>query len=121
MTSAADRRLSRTGADHLFDEQGDSQYLRVWTAPDLSNPEFNSLLKLFPTFLLRRTLPRFPATTTKHTRPDLEEGDYDDSEEVRCEVRVGSGVMWIGQKERSESWRGNWWERFKAWWRRVLC
>jgi hypothetical protein len=112
---------SASGIERGFDEQGDNHYLRTWTSPDLSNPEFTSLLSLFPPFLSSRTLPRFPVTISKGARHDLEEGDYDDSEEVRCEVRVGSGVMWIGTKERGESWRGNLWERFMAWWRRILC
>lgn len=107
--------------ERRFDDQEEYGHLRVWTSPDLSNPEFMSLLSVFPAYVSRRTLPRFLATAAKHTTPDLEEGEFDDTEEMRCEVRVGSGVMWIGTRERSDRWRGNLWERLKAWWRQVLC
>lgn len=97
------------------------EYLRTWTAPDLSNPEFTSLLSVFPTFLTHRTLPRFPAVTGKRrVHLDIEEGEYDESEGVRNEIRIGTGVLWIGTRERSGNWRGGWWERFKAWWRGLL-
>lgn len=104
-------------------EAGDSgELLRVWTAPDLSNPEFTFLLSSFPTFLIRRTLPLFPAPPTKkHRHLDLEEGVFEDTEELRNEVRCGTGILWLGAKERSNGWQGSWWQRFKLWWRRLLC
>lgn len=103
------------------DELQDDGYLRIWTAPDLSNPEYNSLLKIFPSFLAQSTLPRFSAPFTKQRLGDIEEGMGDVPEEVRSEVRFGTGVMWPGSKERSDGWQGGWWERFKMWWRRVFC
>lgn len=40
-----------------FDES--EEYLRIWTFPDLSNGELVELLKIFPAFVSRRSLPRF--------------------------------------------------------------
>lgn len=104
-------------------EPGDScESLRTWTTPDLSNPEYTSLLSSFPTFLTRRALPLFPAPPTKkHRHLDLEEGAFEDSDGLRNELRIGTGVLWIGLKERSSGWQGGWWQRFKLWWRRLLC
>ncbi|KDQ57799.1 hypothetical protein JAAARDRAFT_207264 [Jaapia argillacea MUCL 33604] len=101
---------------------GDSEeelYLRIWTSPDLSNPEYVTLLKLFPSFITRRQLPRFPVNTTSGRPADLEEGE-DDADERR-EVRCGTGTMWISSKERSDGWQGSWWTRVLQWFRRMFC
>ncbi|THH09124.1 hypothetical protein EW145_g2236 [Phellinidium pouzarii] len=119
-TAGGERRYAPSLASENFDG---SAYLRAWAAPDLSNPEFISLLASFPTFLTRRTIPRLPvpAKNGKHMKldPDLEEGAFDIAD-VRHELRVGTGVLWLGTRERMGAWRGNWWERFRAWWRRLL-
>ena len=94
------------------------EYLRTWTAPDLSNPEYLSLLKVFPPFVMKQPLPRFPVVNAR--RPaDIEEGE--EPEEERKDIRVGTGTMWLGYKYRSPGWPGNWWTRFKLWWRRLFC
>lgn len=112
----------RTYAPSLTSENFDGgAFMRTWTAPDLSNPEFMSLTSCFPTFLTRRSLPRFPAEKgKKHSaaEADLEAGDAD--VEVRCEIRIGTGVIYLGTQRRTGAWRGSWWERFKSWWKRLL-
>ena len=94
-------------------------YLRTWTAPDLPNPEFLSLLTLFPPFIARHALPRFPATSASRRLADIEEGP--DEEEGRKEIRVGTGTMWLVSKRRQDGWQGNWGTRFKMWLARVFC
>lgn len=101
-------------------EADDSEQLRTWLSPDLSNPELTSLLASFPSFLTQRTLPRFPIASNAKTL-DLEEGEYDDSDEVRNEIRVGTGVMWLSTEVRGERWRGSLWERVRYWWRKLFC
>ena len=96
--------------------------MRIWTAPSLSNPEFMSLLSIYPPFLTRRTLPRFlPSSNVnnKSALTDIEAGIIAGAD-FREEIRVGTGVLWIGSQERSGLWRGSWWERFKAWIRRLI-
>ncbi|RDX55053.1 hypothetical protein OH76DRAFT_1478532 [Lentinus brumalis] len=94
-------------------------YLRTWTAPDLPNPEFLSLLTLFPPFIAREALPRFSATSASRRLADVEEGP--DEEEGRKEIRVGTGTMWLGPKRRADGWQGGWWTRFRMWLARVFC
>jgi len=99
-------------------DDGDEEYLRVWTSPDLSNPEYLSLLKLFPSFVSRRPLPRFPAATNvRHA--DIEEGDDEGLEGKQ--IRFGTGSMWVSSRERSDGWVGDWWTRFVLWWRTIFC
>lgn len=93
-------------------------YMRTWTAPDLPNSEFLSLLKLFPPFVVQTTLPRFPIEPIQAQR-DIEEGNDTDAD--RKEIRVGTGTMWVGPSTRSPGWQGNWWARFRQWMRRFFC
>ncbi|KAF4598191.1 hypothetical protein EYR38_006587 [Pleurotus pulmonarius] len=92
--------------------------LRIWTSPDISNPEYLSLLQLFPTFITRRALPRFPVTPDSRRTADIEEGE---DEPELCEVRVGTGTIRLGPKVRSDGWEGGWWTRFIMWLRRIFC
>ncbi|KAI0675249.1 hypothetical protein C8Q78DRAFT_1075550 [Trametes maxima] len=94
-------------------------YVRTWTAPDLSNPEFLSLLSLFPSFVVRNPLPRFPVTSVSRRVPDIEEGEPMESD--RKDIKVGTGTMWLGTKRRADGWQGGWWTRFKLWLARVFC
>ena len=87
--------------------------LRLWVAPDLSDPELLSLLDLFPSFISRHALPRFPPGA--ENSGDAEMGEPEET------LRAGTGRMWVGARERSDGWRGGWWTRFKAWWHRVFC
>ena len=64
-------------------------------------------------------MPRFPVSGRSGRQPDVEEGDEEGGEGMR--IRVGTGSMWIGTKERSEGWEGGWWAKFVNWFRRVLC
>ncbi|KAH9485115.1 hypothetical protein JR316_0002022 [Psilocybe cubensis] len=98
-------------------DNADEQYLRIWTSPDLTNPELLQLLELFPSFVSRRPLPRFPVSPTRHV--DVEEGE-DDGLEGR-QIRFGTGSMWVSSKERGDSWEGGWWTKFIMWWRRIFC
>lgn len=101
-----------------FDDT-DGEHMRTWTSPDLSNPEFVSLLKIFPVFITRRPLPRFPVISGSRRSPDIEEGE-DDPVEGK-EIHFGTGSMWVSPKERSDGFEGGWWTRFLLWWRRLFC
>ncbi|SJK97518.1 uncharacterized protein ARMOST_00770 [Armillaria ostoyae] len=103
----------RSAPDDLSEE-----FLRVWTSPDLPNSEYRDLLKLFPSFLTRRPLPRFP-TPSKLRATDLEEGFVDTLDAKQ--IRFGTGCMWIGPRQRSDGWRGSWWSRFISWWKEAFC
>ncbi|KZT72118.1 hypothetical protein DAEQUDRAFT_664730 [Daedalea quercina L-15889] len=94
-------------------------FMRTWTAPDLSNPEYISLLSVFPPFITRKTMPRFPVPSDSRRLADLEEGDETGDEANR--IRVGTGTMWIGPKPRTPGWRGRWWTRFMLWLRSIFC
>lgn len=95
------------------------EYLRVWTVPDLSDPEFLALLKVFPAFIARNPLPTFPTLSKSAQLADIEEAMANDEE--RKEIRVGTGTMWVGFKTRTPGWQGSWWIRFKLWWKRLFC
>lgn len=107
--------------DHIPSSRGDlddpDEYMRIWTSPDLSNPELLELLKVFPSFVSRRPLPRFPTPSSRHA--DIEEGDGEGGEGKR--VHFGTGSMWVSSKQRSDEWNGGWWTRFILWWRKVFC
>ncbi|KDR75189.1 hypothetical protein GALMADRAFT_122854 [Galerina marginata CBS 339.88] len=109
-----------TPSHHLNEgtyDDADEQYLRVWTSPDLANPEILQLLELFPSFVSRRPLPRFPLPQSRHV--DIEEGE-DEGLEGR-QIHFGTGSMWVSSKQRSDAWEGGWWTRFIMWWRRIFC
>ncbi|KAH0827371.1 hypothetical protein J3R83DRAFT_4021 [Lanmaoa asiatica] len=95
-------------------EEADDVYLRIWTSPDLPNREYLSLLTVFPSFITRGALPRFPVSS--HPRAaDIEEG------EEGKEIRFGTGSIWVSGKQRSSGYKGGWWTRFILWWRRLFC
>ncbi|KAK7005726.1 hypothetical protein R3P38DRAFT_3039243 [Favolaschia claudopus] len=103
----------------------DEEYLRIWTSPDLPNPEYIDLLKLFPSFITRRAVPRFPLSPGDTPPKDVEEGlrgaaEGDGDGDGRT-LRFGTGSMWVSGVPRSEGWEGGWWDRFRLWWRRVFC
>jgi len=96
----------------------DDEHLRIWTTPDLPNPEYLSLLAVFPSFITRGSLPRFPVSS--HPRAaDIEEGEEERGEGK--EIRFGTGSMWVSAKQRSDGFKGGWWTRFVLWWRRLFC
>ncbi len=99
-----------------LDEEEEEDYLRIWTSPDLPNSEFLELLKVFPPFISRSALPRFPTTVRIH---DLEEGDDGGTEERQ--IHFGTGSFWVSSKERSDGWQGGWWSQFILWWRSAFC
>ncbi|KAJ6587111.1 hypothetical protein DFH09DRAFT_246142 [Mycena vulgaris] len=98
-----------------FDDS-DEEFLRIWTSPDLPNPEYIDLLRVFPTFLTRRALPRFPITSAPK---DIEEG-FDVGDEGKV-LRFGTGSMWVSSIPRGDDWEGGWWTRFCLWWKQVFC
>lgn len=98
-------------------DDDDDQFLRTWTSPDLPNPEILQLLELFPPFVSRRPLPRFPVSHSRHV--DIEEGE-DEGLEGR-HLHFGTGSMWVSSKQRSDTWEGGWWTRFVTWWRQLFC
>ncbi|KAF8160786.1 hypothetical protein B0H34DRAFT_672899 [Crassisporium funariophilum] len=108
--------MSSLHDDTMFGD-ADEQYLRVWTSPDLANPEILQLLKLFPAFVSRRPLPRFPVPSSGHG--DIEEGE--DEGLGGRQIHFGTGSMWVSQKQRSDAWEGGFWTRFVMWWRRIFC
>ncbi|KAG6370653.1 hypothetical protein JVT61DRAFT_11137 [Boletus reticuloceps] len=96
----------------------DDVYLRIWTTPSLPNPEYLSLLTVFPSFVTRGSPPRFPISS--HPRvTDIEEGEGEGEEGK--EIRYGTGSMWVSAKRRRDGYKGGWWTRFTLWWRRVFC
>jgi hypothetical protein len=98
----------------------EEEYMRTWTSPDLTNPEIFQLLKVFPTFITRRSTPRFPEKTTgSRPPPDLEAGQ--ELSAAAGEIRIGTGRMWVGAQPRTEGWEGSWWTKFKNWWHRLFC
>ncbi|KAH7888495.1 hypothetical protein F5I97DRAFT_705279 [Phlebopus sp. FC_14] len=99
-------------------EDVDDVHLRIWTSADLTNPEYLSLLTVFPSFITRRALPRFPVSRTPRA-PDVEEAEEDRGEDK--EIHFGTGMMWISLKQRSDGYKGSAWTRFILWWRRLFC
>ena len=91
----------------------------MWTSPDLDNPELQRFIALFPDFIRRRSLPRFPTAPRSRRTADLEEGL--DIAEGAAEISCGTGRLWIGDKERREGWVGGFWHRFLQMIRRLLC
>ena len=98
----------------------DEEFMRTWISPDLANPEFLQLLKIFPTFITRRATPRFPNNASDlHPPSDLETGPRLSA--ALGEIQVGTGNMWVSGQPRTEGWEGNWWTRFKNWWHQWFC
>ena len=64
-------------------------------------------------------MPRFPHETPSRRLPDIEEGDEEGGEGTR--IRIGTGSMWVGMKERADGWKGGWWTRFMMWLRNTFC
>jgi hypothetical protein len=94
--------------------------MRIWTSPDLSNPELLQLLKVFPTFITRRATPRFPdSASNSRPPPDIEIGPELSS--PVGEIRIGTGRMWVSGQSRSEGWKESWWTKFKNWWHQLFC
>ncbi|TFY82297.1 hypothetical protein EWM64_g1711 [Hericium alpestre] len=75
-----------------YQPEAEEAHFRTWTSPDLTNPEYLELLKIFPTFISRRTLPRFPDSTASRRPYDIEEGQ--EASAMRDEIRIGTGKMW---------------------------
>lgn len=113
--------LLATPRGHAIFDDTDAEYMRIWTSPDLPNPEFISLLKVFPTFITRRPLPRFPVSSDPRRPADIEEGEDDRDRGEGKEIRFGTGSMWVSSKERTDGYQGGWWTRFVLWWRRLFC
>jgi len=96
-------------------DDSEEEYMRTWTSPDLTNPEYLNLVKVFPSHITRRTLPYFP---TPKGPSDLEAGldDVAEGKQVRC----GTGTLRVSSMQRSDGWDGGWWNRFVLWWRRLF-
>ncbi|KAF8210580.1 hypothetical protein K438DRAFT_1929594 [Mycena galopus ATCC 62051] len=110
---------SGVGADPFDQDDDECEVLRIWTAPDLPNPEFVDLLRVFPGFVTRRALPRFPVLPAPK---DLEEGSLDAEAGERARLlRFGTGTMWVGGIARGDGWEGGWWTRWCLWWKQVFC
>ncbi|TFK16754.1 hypothetical protein FA15DRAFT_676574 [Coprinopsis marcescibilis] len=103
--------------DLPFDGAEPDEYMRRWTSPDLTDPEILLLLQLFPSFVSRRPLPRFPASPPR--QPDIEEGEDEDALEGK-QIHFGTGSMWVSSKTRTDGWDGSWWTRFMLWWKRLF-
>ncbi|KAF9263308.1 hypothetical protein L218DRAFT_927804 [Marasmius fiardii PR-910] len=110
-----------SNSNPTYDDEEEEEYLRLWTSPpDITNPEYTSLIKLFPTHITRRPLPYFPTSTSRSRPLDIEEGE-DDGEDDHEQLRVGTGTISISRKQRNDGWEGGWWTRFVLWWRRMFC
>lgn len=92
---------------------------RIWTVPDLTNPEYSSLLKLFPSFISDKTLPRFPAPSRSKRKEDIEAGE--EQTEEPSEIRFGTGMIRLGGPHRTGPWQGGWWTRFTLWCKTLFC
>ena len=92
---------------------------RIWTVPDLTNPEYSSLLRLFPPFVSAKTLPRFPAPSKSKRKPGIEEGGEPMDEPF--EIRFGTGMIRLNGPHRTGQWRGGWWARFTSWCKTLFC
>ena len=92
---------------------------RIWTAPDLTNPEYSSLLRLFPSFISAKVLPRFPAPSKPKRKHDIEECEEQIAEPF--EIRFGTGMIRLGGPQRTGQWRGGWWARFASWCKTLFC
>jgi len=116
ITSESDTLTELPGASRHTkesDEDNEGPSLRVWTTADISNPEYQALISLFPDFICRNPFPRFPI---RPARPlSLEEGATE-----HIVVSCGTGRMWVGGKLRINGWQGSWWHRFTGWWRRLF-
>ena len=110
------RNLSPSRRDMFPDIEAQS---RIWTAPDLTNPEYSSLLGLFPSFISAKTLQRFPALPRSGSKPDIEEGE--EQIEEPFEIRFGTGMIRLGGPHRTGPWRGGWWTRFTLWCKTLFC
>ncbi|KAK1233171.1 hypothetical protein PQX77_003706 [Marasmius sp. AFHP31] len=98
----------------VFDEE--EEYMRIWTSPaNLTNPEYASLVFLFPPHITRRSLPCFP-TSSRSRSLDIEEGVDEDKD-----INVGTGTIRLSRKQRTDGWDGGWWNRLVMWWRRLFC
>jgi len=112
-----DNVLALLQLENAQEDVEEEEYMRVWTSPDIINPEIPRLLKLFPSFVSCRALPRFTVSTT--SRPaDIEEGEYAYAGQ---RVQFGTGSMWVSSRQRSDGWEGSWWARFVLRWRRIFC
>lgn len=122
---------------------GQPQY-RVWTFPYIiTNPEIQQLIKLFPTFITKRAMSRFPVgpsassstanlskskSKANDTTPrELEEGvgfgSTREGELAPGEIKVGTGKMRLnmgGDAKRVDGWRGSFWERVCEWFRNIF-
>ena len=92
---------------------------RIWTVPDLTNPEYSLLLKLFPSFISAKTLPRFPAPSRSKRKEDIEAGE--EQTEEPFEIRFGTGMIRLGGPHRTGPWQGGWWTRFTLWCKTLFC
>ena len=117
ISSCGDNPISITHNDITYDDDND-QHLRVWTSPDLANPEILQLIKLFPTFISQRPFPRFLVPNSS-SHLGIEERD-DDSFEGR-HIQFGTGFMCISSKQRTDAWEGGRYTRFVMWWKRIFC
>ena len=101
-------------------DDADEQHLRVWTSPDLANPEILQLVKLFPAFISRHSFPRFPAPPNSSGQVDIEQGD-EDGLKGKHSIRFGTGSMCVSSKQRTGTWEGGWWTRFVISCKRIFC
>ncbi|TFY70306.1 hypothetical protein EVG20_g2700 [Dentipellis fragilis] len=115
----ADGSFRPMGMDYMYQQESEEAYMRVWTSPDLSNPEVLELLKVFPTFISRRALPRFSESPASRRPNDIEEGQ--EASALKDEIRIGTGRMWVSARQRAGGWDGGWWARFVLWWKRIFC
>lgn len=94
-------------------DTSDASNLRIWTAPDLSNPEYATLLRAFPASVTRRPLSRF---NVRASTIDAEEGLRGEGKEIH----FGTGTMWIGLSVREPGYQGSMWTRFMLWLRNLF-
>lgn len=142
------RGRQRTTAD--FQNALSEPHYRLWTFPKfISNPELAQLCALFPSFITKRGISRFPVGSSasrsspttaasnntggrggndETTPRELEEGilggataDASTSGSLSPgEIRVGTGKMRLSEQRRTGRWRGSFWERMREWFRNLF-
>lgn len=118
LVSQSDVQRTVTIKEYKLDSNSQDNFIRVWTAPSIPNPELLSLIALFPSFVSLRPLPRF--SPPGRSRPaDLEQGE--ELNQGRGEVRYGTGLLRLGPLQRADGWQGSLWERFLTWFKQILC
>lgn len=104
-----------SGSREQREEAEEGPSLRIWVAPDLTNPEVGELVLLFPVFVRKKAVGRLAVRKGRSEvgGRDEEEGLGMDGE-IESEgrrVSCGTGRLWAGAVIREGKWENSWWRR----------